>query len=188
MTRRIEETSGLTSPDFQRLAARLSLTVDSLDIEQNGLGYNNLIYMAVVLSELSLNPDAAYKALIVEEPEAHMHPQMPAVLLQYLESKEKPEPNEKAVQVFVTSHSPNFAAIAKIDTIGCLSVLAFEPNSPPQRVSRIPVCSSVAASYCDAPLLGPQRSSSHFVSVVCPGPHINPQLLRTRSGSQPHVA
>ena len=113
-------TVGLTSPDFQRLAARLSLTVDSLDIEQNGLGYNNLIFMAVVLSELSLNPDAAYKALIVEEPEAHLHPQMQAVLLQYLESKEKPEPNEKAVQVFVTSHSPNFAAIAKIDTIGCL--------------------------------------------------------------------
>jgi putative ATP-dependent endonuclease of OLD family len=111
---------GLTNPDFQRLAARLSLTVDSLDIEQNGLGYNNLIYMAVVLSELSLNPDAAYKALIVEEPEAHLHPQMQAVLLQYLESKETPDLNEKAVQVFVTSHSPNFAAIAKIDTIGCL--------------------------------------------------------------------
>jgi putative ATP-dependent endonuclease of OLD family len=113
-------TVGLTSPDFQRLAARLSLSVDALDIEQNGLGYNNLIYMAVVLSELSLNPDAAYKALIVEEPEAHLHPQMQAVLLQYLESKETPEPNEKAVQVFVTSHSPNFAAIAKIDTVGCL--------------------------------------------------------------------
>jgi putative ATP-dependent endonuclease of OLD family len=111
---------GLTNPDFQRLAARLSLSVDSLDVEQNGLGYNNLIYMAVVLSELSLNPDAAYKALIVEEPEAHLHPQMQAVLLQYLESKETPEANEKAVQVFVTSHSPNFAAIARIDTIGCL--------------------------------------------------------------------
>ncbi|MEJ1960040.1 MAG: AAA family ATPase [Gammaproteobacteria bacterium] len=111
---------GFSNPDFQRLAARLSLTVDSLDIEQNGLGYNNLIYMAVVLSELSLNPDAAYKALIVEEPEAHLHPQMQAVLLQYLESKETPEAGEKAVQVFVTSHSPNFAAIARIDTIGCL--------------------------------------------------------------------
>lgn len=111
---------GLMSPDFHRLAARLSLSVDLLDIEQNGLGYNNLIYMAVVLSELSLNPDAAYKALIVEEPEAHLHPQMQAVLLQYLESRKEPEANEKAVQVFVTSHSPNFAAIANIDTIGCL--------------------------------------------------------------------
>lgn len=111
---------GLTPPDFQRLAARLALSVEALDVEQNGLGYNNLIYMAVVLGELSLNPDAAYKALIVEEPEAHLHPQLQAVLLQYLQSKEVPAAGEKAVQVFVTSHSPNFASIASLDSIGCV--------------------------------------------------------------------
>jgi len=124
---------GLTPPDFQRIAARLSLAVEDLDVEQNGLGYNNLIYMAVVLSELRLNPDAAFKALIVEEPEAHLHPQLQAVLLQYLQSKEVPAQGEKAVQVFVTSHSPNFASIANIDTIGCVhqgdnGIMAFSPR------------------------------------------------------------
>lgn len=124
---------GLTPPDFQRIAARLSLAVESLDVEQNGLGYNNLIYMAVVLSELSLNPDAAYKALIVEEPEAHLHPQLQAVLLQYLQSKEIAIEGQKAVQVFVTSHSPNFASIAHIDTIcsvhqGAEGTSAFSPR------------------------------------------------------------
>jgi putative ATP-dependent endonuclease of OLD family len=124
---------GLTPPDFQRLAARLSLAVENMEVEQNGLGFNNLIYMAVVLSELSLNPDAAYKALIVEEPEAHLHPQLQAVLLEYLQSKEVPREGEKAVQVFVTSHSPNFASLANLDSVACLhqskdSVRAFSPR------------------------------------------------------------
>lgn len=124
----------LAPPDFLRVASRLSLAVENLDVEQNGLGYNNLIYMAVVLSELSLNADAAYEALIVEEPEAHLHPQLQAVLLSYLQSKETPTNGEKAVQVFVTSHSPHFASIANIDTVGCIhqgakGITAFFPRN-----------------------------------------------------------
>ncbi len=111
---------GLTPPDFGRLVARLSLSVENLDVEQNGLGYNNLIFMAVVLSELSTDPTTPYKALIVEEPEAHLHPQLQAVLLDYLQSKETPGPNEAPVQVFVTSHSPHFASLAQIDSIACV--------------------------------------------------------------------
>jgi putative ATP-dependent endonuclease of OLD family len=123
----------LSPSDFQRLASRLSLRVDNFEIEQNGLGFNNLIYMAVVLSELSLSSDSAYCALIVEEPEAHLHPQLQSVLLEYLKSVEIPAEGEKAVQVFVTSHSPNFAALADIDSIGCvyhapLGVEAFFPR------------------------------------------------------------
>ncbi len=110
----------LSPSNFQRVAARLGLAVANLEVEQNGLGFNNLIYMAVVLSELSLNKEAAYRALVVEEPEAHLHPQLQAVLLQYLQAVETPATGEKSVQVFVTSHSPNFAALADIDSIGCV--------------------------------------------------------------------
>ena len=110
----------LSPSDFQRVAARLSLAVANFEVDQNGLGFNNLIYMAVVLSELVLSKEAAYRALIVEEPEAHLHPQLQAVLLQYLKAVEKPVQGEKAVQVFVTSHSPNFASLADIDSIGCV--------------------------------------------------------------------
>lgn len=110
---------GLSGSDFKSLKGRLSLLVDAFEIEQNGLGFNNLIYMAVVLSELATNPESCYRGLIVEEPEAHLHPQLQAVLLQYLESIKAVE-GEKPVQLFVTSHSPNFASIANLDSLVCL--------------------------------------------------------------------
>lgn len=110
---------GLSGSDFQRLASRLSLLVDAFEIEQNGLGFNNLIFMAVVLSELAKNPDASYRGLIVEEPEAHLHPQLQAILLSYLETIKAVE-GENPVQLFVTSHSPNFASIADLKSLTCL--------------------------------------------------------------------
>ena len=110
----------LTSSDFNRFAARVGMAIGGRDVEQNGLGFNNLIYMAVVLSELAFNKTASYCGLLVEEPEAHLHPQLQAVLLDYLKTVEKPVAGERPVQVFVTSHSPNFAALADIDSICCV--------------------------------------------------------------------
>ncbi|NKA95840.1 ATP-dependent endonuclease [Ralstonia solanacearum] len=124
---------GLSASDFKSLKSRLSLLVDAFEIEQNGLGFNNLIYMAVVLSELTKNLDSCYRGLIVEEPEAHLHPQLQAVLLQYLQSIQAVT-GEKPVQLFVTSHSPNFASIADLNSLVCLvdtgtAVETFLPRS-----------------------------------------------------------
>ena len=111
---------GLSVTDFQRLSSRLTLTAEAMEIEKNGLGFNNLIFMAVVLSELAKNTDSAFRGLIIEEPEAHLHPQLQRVLLHYLAGIPAGE-GEKSVQLFVTSHSPNFASNSKLDSLTCLS-------------------------------------------------------------------
>ncbi|MCW8469372.1 AAA family ATPase [Fluoribacter gormanii] len=110
---------GISSTDFRNLCSRISLQADSFDIEQNGMGFNNLIYMAVVLCELAKDPSILFRGLIIEEPEAHLHPQLQAILLDYLENI-KPEKGEGHIQIFVTSHSPNFASLAKLNSISCL--------------------------------------------------------------------
>ncbi len=124
---------GISGTDFKQLSSRLSMTTDGLDIDYNGLGFNNLIYMAVVLSEMIKQRTAAYRGLIVEEPEAHLHPQLQVVLLEYLKSI-KPEEGEGDVQLFVTSHSSNFASLADLDSLVCLvenesNVVSFSPRN-----------------------------------------------------------
>lgn len=110
---------GVSGTDFDRLSSRLSLSTDGLDIDSNGLGFNNLIFMAVVLSEMVKDPTAAYRGLIVEEPEAHLHPQLQVVLLEYLQQI-KADHNEGDVQLFVTSHSANFASICDLQSLVCM--------------------------------------------------------------------
>ncbi|MCE5990665.1 AAA family ATPase [Pseudomonas sp. KCA11] len=72
-----------------------------------------------MLSELAKKPEAAYRSLIVEEPEAHLHPQLQRVLLSYLAGIPINE-GERTVQLFVTSHSPNFASNSELQSLVCL--------------------------------------------------------------------
>ncbi|MDO9341020.1 MAG: AAA family ATPase, partial [Bacteroidales bacterium] len=83
-----------------------------LQISQNGLGYNNLLYIATILGDLTnkkeyVEPEAYY-SLLIEEPEAHLHPQLQNIFFNYMN-----ELNKKGIQIFITSHSPTITA--KVD-------------------------------------------------------------------------
>lgn len=88
-------------------------------LSQNGLGENNLIFTSVVLGDLINRCEdqelEIYNALLVEEPEAHLHPQYQNTFFEYLN-----ELQSKGLQVFVTSHSPTITAKSDVNNISVL--------------------------------------------------------------------
>ena len=94
---------------------RLEEFIQKFEIYQNGLGYNNLIYIATVLGDLIERKNKKsedYLSLLIEEPEAHLHPQLQNVLFNYLKKIE-----HQNIQVFITSHSPTITAKTDMDKV-----------------------------------------------------------------------
>ncbi len=105
---------------------------DFRSLEENSLGYNNLLYLATVLAELAdvavTTEEPEYlKILLIEEPEAHLHPQLQIMLLKYLEKIAE----EKDVQIIVTTHSPVLASSISLNSVTHLSTLGQEPVAIP---------------------------------------------------------
>lgn len=84
-----------------------------------GLGYNNLLFMAAELLLLQSHPDQV-PFLLLEEPEAHLHPQHQTLFMQVLEQRTGPAEQGSTgqqVQVLLSTHSPQLAAGANLDAM-----------------------------------------------------------------------
>ena len=92
----------------------------------NGLGYNNLIYMSLLLAKMQADSSVTYMKrnakvlsfLAVEECEAHLHPAMQYKFLKFLQDNNA---NGHVHQIFITSHSTQIASAVKLDDLICLS-------------------------------------------------------------------
>ncbi|RRD75278.1 DUF2813 domain-containing protein [Alloprevotella sp. OH1205_COT-284] len=92
----------------------------------NGLGYNNLIYMSLLLAKMQADGSVTYMKrnakvlsfLAVEECEAHLHPAMQYKFLKFLQDNKS---NGHVRQIFMTSHSTQIASAVKLDDLICLT-------------------------------------------------------------------
>lgn len=125
-----------SSPDVQEsisdieLYSALGLIIEyetgiKIPVSYNGLGYNNLIYISLLLSKMQVNSDGKYLGsnakvfpmLLIEEPEAHLHPAMQYQFLRFLK---KNKDQNKVRQIFITTHSTHITASVSLDQIICL--------------------------------------------------------------------
>ena len=86
---------------------------------KRGLGYNNLLFMAAELLLLQSHPDQV-PFLLLEEPEAHLHPQHQTLFMQVLERRAAPAAEGETgqqVQALLSTHSPQLAAGAELDAM-----------------------------------------------------------------------
>lgn len=105
------------APEAAEILKKIGMTYGAypITVARNGLGRNNLLYVALVLSQLAKAPNISagddafvcFRLVGIEEPEAHLHPHLQDHLARNIEDIRKE--HSDSLQLILTSHSTHVA-------------------------------------------------------------------------------
>lgn len=94
---------------LKSILEKLTLELDVSGIK-HGLGYSSLLFMATELMLIKQEKEL-YPLLLVEEPEAHLHPQLQLKFINYLRTE------NSQLQCILSTHSPVLASKAPLESL-----------------------------------------------------------------------
>jgi putative ATP-dependent endonuclease of OLD family len=103
------------STNFDITSANLKSILEKLELQiqarrNSGLGTMNKLFMATELLHLEKENWTGLRLGLIEELEAHLHPQSQMKVIEALQ-------NKKNIQLILTTHSPNLASKVKLENI-----------------------------------------------------------------------